>query len=67
MFDSQTNVCYNKGTKWKKGNTLKEKKMTLEELKEAKANLIIARRAAPGNAAEQARINKKLDKRYEIK
>ena len=30
MFDTQTNVCYNKGAKWKKGNTLKEKKMTEE-------------------------------------
>ena len=41
--------------------------MTLKALQEAIANLIIARRAAHGNAAEQERINKKLDKLYELK
>ena len=33
--------------------------MTLKALQEAIANLIIARRAAHGNAAEQERINKR--------
>jgi len=51
----------------KKGQHLKGEKMTLEALQEAIANLIIARRAAHGNAAEQERINKKLDKLYELK
>ena len=41
--------------------------MTLKALQEAIANLIISRRAAHGNAAEQERINKKLDKLYELK
>ena len=41
--------------------------MTLEALKQAIANLIIARREAHGNEAEQARINTKLDKLYNLK
>ena len=41
--------------------------MTLEALKNAIAKLIIARREAHGNEAEQARINAKLDKLYEKK
>ena len=41
--------------------------MTLEALKNAIANLLVARREAHGNEAEQARINKKLDKLYDKK
>ena len=41
--------------------------MTLEALKNAIAKLIVARREAHGNEAEQARINAKLDKLYEKK
>lgn len=41
--------------------------MTLEALKNAIAQLIIARREAHGNQAEQARINAKLDKLYNLK
>ena len=41
--------------------------MTLEALKNAIAKLIIARREAHGNEAEQARINTKLDKLYNLK
>lgn len=41
--------------------------MTLEALKNAIARLIIARAEAHGNHEEQARINKKLDKLYELK
>lgn len=41
--------------------------MTLEALQNAIANLIIARREAHGNEAEQARINTKLDKLYDKK
>lgn len=41
--------------------------MTIEALKQAIARLIIARAEAHGNKAEQARINAKLDKLYEIK
>lgn len=41
--------------------------MTLEALKNAIARLIIARAEAHGNKAEQARINTKLDKLYNLK
>ena len=41
--------------------------MTLETLKNAIANLIIARAEAHGNEAEQARINAKLEKLYNLK
>lgn len=41
--------------------------MTLETLKNAIANLIIARAEAHGNEAEQARINDKLEKLYALK
>ena len=41
--------------------------MTLEALRQAIANLIVARREAYGNEAEQARINTKLDKLYNLK
>ena len=41
--------------------------MTLEALKNAIARLIVARREAHGNEAEQARINAKLDKLYNLK
>lgn len=41
--------------------------MTLEALQNAIANLIIARREAHGNETEQARINAKLDKLYNLK
>ena len=41
--------------------------MTLEALKNAIANLLVARREAHGNQAEQARINAKLDKLYNLK
>lgn len=41
--------------------------MTLEALQNAIANLIIARREAHGNQAEQDRINAKLDKLYNLK
>ena len=41
--------------------------MTFEALQNAIAKLIIARREAHGNEAEQARINAKLDKLYNLK
>ena len=41
--------------------------MTLEALKNAIANLLVARREAHGNQAEQDRINAKLDKLYNLK
>ena len=41
--------------------------MTLEALKNAIAKLIIARAEAHGNEVEQARINAKLDKLYNLK
>ena len=41
--------------------------MTLESLQQAIINLIVARREAHGNEAEQARINAKLDKLYNLK
>lgn len=41
--------------------------MTLEALQQAIARLIIARREAHGNEAEQARLNAKLDKLYNLK
>ena len=41
--------------------------MTIEALRQAIARLITARAEAHGNKAEQARINAKLDKLYEIK
>ena len=41
--------------------------MTFEALQQAIANLIIARAEAHGNEAEQARINAKLDKLYNLK
>lgn len=41
--------------------------MTFEALKEAIRRLIIARAEAHGNEAEQARINAKLDKLYNLK
>lgn len=41
--------------------------MTIEALRQAIARLITARAEAHGDKAEQARINAKLDKLYEIK
>lgn len=41
--------------------------MTFEALQNAIARLIIKRREAHGNEAEQARLNAKLDKLYEKK
>ena len=41
--------------------------MTLEALQNAIAKLIITRREAHGNQAEQDRINKKLTKLYDLK
>lgn len=41
--------------------------MTFEALQQAIANLIVARREAHGNKAEQTRINTKLDKLYNLK
>ena len=41
--------------------------MTLEALKNAIAKLIVARREAHGNKAEQERINAKLEKLYALK
>lgn len=41
--------------------------MTFEALQNAIARLIVARREAHGNEAEQARINAKLDKLYDLK
>lgn len=41
--------------------------MTLEALQQAIARLIIARREAHGDQAEQDRINKKLTKLYDLK
>ena len=41
--------------------------MTLEALQNAIARLIVARRDAHGDEAEQARINAKLDKLYSLK
>ena len=41
--------------------------MTLEALQNAIANLLVARREAHGNQAEQDRINAKLDKLYNLK
>lgn len=41
--------------------------MTFEALQNAIARLIVARREAHGNKAEQERINAKLDKLYEKK
>ena len=41
--------------------------MTFEALQQAIARLIIARAEAHGNKAEQARINAKLDKLYNLK
>ena len=41
--------------------------MTLEALKNAIANLLVARREAHGNQAEQDRITAKLDKLYNLK
>jgi len=41
--------------------------MTLEAINYAIARLIIARREAYGNPAEQERINIKLDKLYNLK
>lgn len=41
--------------------------MTIEALKQAIARLIIKRAEAHGDHEEQARINKKLDKLYELK
>ena len=41
--------------------------MTFEALQNAIARLIVARREAHGNEAEQARINTKLDKLYNLK
>lgn len=41
--------------------------MTFEALQQAIARLIIARAEAHGNEAEQARINTKLDKLYNLK
>ena len=43
------------------------KAMTFEALQNAIARLIVARREAHGNEAEQARINTKLDKLYNLK
>ena len=41
--------------------------MTFEALQNAIARLIVARREAHGNEAEQARINVKLEKLYNLK
>lgn len=41
--------------------------MTFEALQNAIARLIIARAEAHGNEAEQARLNAKLDKLYNLK
>lgn len=41
--------------------------MTFETLQNAIARLIVARREAHGDDAEQARINAKLDKLYNLK
>ena len=41
--------------------------MTFEALQQAIARFIIARSEATGNEAEQARINAKLDKLYNLK
>ena len=41
--------------------------MTLEAINEAIKRLIIKRREAHGNEEKQNRINKKLDKLYDIK
>lgn len=41
--------------------------MAYEALQQAIARLIVARREAHGNEAEQARINAKLDKLYDLK
>lgn len=41
--------------------------MTLEALQNAIARLIVARRDAHGDEAEQARINAKLEKLYNLK
>lgn len=41
--------------------------MTLEALQQAIARLIVARREAHGNEAEQTRINAKLEKLYALK
>lgn len=41
--------------------------MTFEALQNAIARLIIARREAHGDEAEQARINAKLEKLYNLK
>ena len=41
--------------------------MSLEALKNAVPKLIVARRQAHGNEAEQARMNAKLDKLYNLK
>lgn len=43
------------------------KKMTFEALQNAIARLIVARREAHGNEVEQARINAKLEKLYNLK
>ena len=40
--------------------------MTLEALQNAIANLLVARREAHGNQAEQDRINAQLDKLYNL-
>lgn len=41
--------------------------MTFEALQQAIANLLVARREAHGNEAEQARITAKLEKLYALK
>ena len=41
--------------------------MTLEALQQAIARLLVARREAHGNEAEQARITAKLEKLYALK
>ena len=41
--------------------------MTLEALQNAIANLLVARREAHGNEAEQARITAKREKLYALK
>ena len=41
--------------------------MTFEALQEAIRRLIIARSEATGNEAEQARLNAKLEKLYDLK
>lgn len=41
--------------------------MTFETLQNAIARLIVARREAHGNEAEQTRINAKLEKLYALK